>query len=155
MLTHRVHRHEMPVLSAPIPVIYSSKDVLIIDKPPSLPVSDNSFKCLRLIKALTVEIHPCGKYRHNTVMSILTKEHKLDSLHSRSQSIRFLIHFNFIRFLPFLQKAIHRLDRLTSGVVVIARSAAIAQKLHEQMRNRLVSKEYVCRVEGQFPEYVL
>jgi 23S rRNA-/tRNA-specific pseudouridylate synthase len=31
----------------------------------------------------------------------------------------------------------------------------MAQKLHEQIRNRTVVKEYVCRVEGLFPEYVL
>ena len=52
----------------------------------------------------------------------------------------------------FWELVIHRLDRLTSGVMILARSKARAQKLHEAMRNREMHKEYVCRVKGLFPE---
>lgn len=34
----------------------------------------------------------------------------------------------------------------------MAKSRVMAQKFHEQMRNREMHKEYVCRVEGKFPE---
>lgn len=37
-ITNRIHRHEFPVLAAPIPIIHKDKDFLVIDKPPSLPV---------------------------------------------------------------------------------------------------------------------
>ncbi|XP_054164198.1 pseudouridylate synthase RPUSD2-like [Oppia nitens] len=114
LLTHRLHRHELPVLSAPIPIIHSSDEMLVVDKPPSIP------------------IHPCGKYRHNTVMHILAKEHKLTDLYN-----------------------IHRLDRLTSGVLLIAKTTAIAQKLHQQIRDLVLEKQYVCRVEGKFPDGVI
>ncbi|CAG2162355.1 unnamed protein product [Oppiella nova] len=114
LLTHRLHRHESPVLSAPIPVIHMSNDMLVVDKPPSIP------------------IHPCGKYRHNSVMHVLAKEHNMTDLYN-----------------------IHRLDRLTSGVLLIARNTSTAQKFHEQIRNHLISKEYVCRVVGKFPDGVV
>ncbi len=42
LLTHKVHRHELPVLATPIPIIHLSDEMLVIDKPPSLPVSLNN-----------------------------------------------------------------------------------------------------------------
>ena len=38
-ITNRLHRHEFPVLAAPIPIIHKDDNVIVIDKPPSLPVS--------------------------------------------------------------------------------------------------------------------
>lgn len=48
-------------------------------------------------------------------------------------------------------KAVHRLDRLTSGLLMFARSVSKAQKMETEIRERRVSKVYVCRVEGEFP----
>ncbi|OTF83290.1 hypothetical protein BLA29_008046 [Euroglyphus maynei] len=110
-ITHRIHRHEFPVLAAPIPIIHSDDDLLVIDKPPSIPV------------------HACGKFRFNSIISILEKENNIKDLH-----------------------LLHRLDRLTSGIMIMAKTKARAQKLHEQMRNREMHKEYLCRVDGHFPE---
>lgn len=107
---NRNHRHELPVLAAPIKVIYEDKDTLVVDKPPSVP------------------IHPCGRYRHNSVISILAKENKYSVI-----------------------KVVHRLDRLVSGVLIIARSTGRANALETMIKNRDVQKEYVCRVVGEFP----
>ncbi|CAB4064704.1 Bifunctional protein RIB2,RNA pseudouridylate synthase domain-containing protein 2 [Lepeophtheirus salmonis] len=93
LLANIVHRHETPVLSKPIEVIHLSDDLVVLDKPCSLPV------------------HPCGRYRHNTV-----------------------------------------LDRLTSGLLMFGRNPKKARDMEQQIRNRQVLKEYVCRVEGEFPE---
>ena len=38
--THGAYRHETPVLSKPIEVIHLSEDLVVLDKPCSLPVSD-------------------------------------------------------------------------------------------------------------------
>lgn len=65
LITHRIHRHELPVLAAPIPIIYSDDDLLVIDKPPSLPV------------------HACGKFRLNSIISVLEKEQKIKNLHRK------------------------------------------------------------------------
>lgn len=110
-ITNSVHRHEIGVLAAPLKIIHNSDDLLVIDKPPSVPV------------------HPCGRYRHNTVLFILAKEYDIKDLHT-----------------------IHRLDRLTSGLLMFSRSIKKSQEIDEQIRSRKVSKEYVCRVEGLFPD---
>lgn len=109
-ITNLNHRHELPVLATPIRKIYEDKDTLVIDKPPSVP------------------IHPCGRFRHNCVISILQKQYNYDVV-----------------------KIVHRLDRLVSGVLIIARNTARAHKLETMISGREVQKEYVCRVSGEFP----
>eukprot|EP00061_Rhincodon_typus_P018722 g48016.t1 len=128
------------------------KEVVVVDKPASIPV------------------HPCGRFRHNTVIFILGKEHGLTELHT-----------------------IHRLDRLASGVLMFAKTLEVSKKMDQQVRERQASgmgkigsidrlpdlnhwrrflvypdpdvqcqltgaivfqvqKEYVCRVQGEFPD---
>ncbi|KAG1972527.1 RNA pseudouridylate synthase domain-containing protein 2 isoform X2 [Pimephales promelas] len=110
-LRNTVHRHEPPVSGQPMEVLVDDGEVVVVDKPGSLPV------------------HPCGRFRHNTVIFILGKEKGLSGLHT-----------------------VHRLDRLTSGVLLFARTLEVSQKLDEMVRERQLEKEYVCRVEGEFPE---
>ncbi|XP_042194074.1 RNA pseudouridylate synthase domain-containing protein 2 [Callorhinchus milii] len=110
-MRNTVHRHEPPVTAEPIRLLANTEQVVVVDKPASLPV------------------HPCGRFRHNSVIFILAKEHGLSGLHT-----------------------IHRLDRLTSGVLIFAKTLAVSKKLDQQVRDRQVHKEYVCRVEGKFPE---
>lgn len=109
-ITNRNHRHELPVLSTPIKIIHQDKETLVIDKPPSIP------------------IHPCGRYRHNSVVNILRKEYNFQDV-----------------------KVVHRLDRLVSGVLMIALNSGRANMLENLIKNRDVQKEYVCRVVGEFP----
>ncbi|XP_065090802.1 pseudouridylate synthase RPUSD2-like isoform X2 [Ochlerotatus camptorhynchus] len=114
LLANIVHRHETPVLAHSINIIYVDNDLVVLDKPCSLPV------------------HPCGRYRHNTVVFILAKEYNLKNL-----------------------RTIHRLDRLTSGLLLFGRSPKKARQMEHQIRNRQVQKEYICRVEGEFPEGII
>uniref|UniRef100_A0A8D8TNZ8 Pseudouridylate synthase RPUSD2 n=1 Tax=Cacopsylla melanoneura TaxID=428564 RepID=A0A8D8TNZ8_9HEMI len=111
LLANIVHRHETPVLAKKIHIIYLDEDIVVLDKPSSLPV------------------HPCGRYRHNTVVFVLAKEYNLKNL-----------------------RTIHRLDRLTSGLLLFGRTPKRARLMEQQIRNRQVQKEYVCRVEGRFPD---
>uniref|UniRef100_A0A672IF15 Pseudouridylate synthase RPUSD2 n=1 Tax=Salarias fasciatus TaxID=181472 RepID=A0A672IF15_SALFA len=110
-LRNTVHRHEPPVVGRPLEVLVDDGEVLVVDKPASIPV------------------HPCGRFRHNTVIFILGKERGISELHT-----------------------VHRLDRLTSGVLLFARTLETSKKLDQMVRDRLLEKEYVCRVEGEFPE---
>ena len=55
----------------------------------------------------------------------------------------------------FLSVAIYRLDRLTSGVLIFGRSAQKSKELEDQVVQRKMKKEYVCRVVGEFPRYEL
>ncbi|KAJ1966547.1 DRAP deaminase [Dispira parvispora] len=109
-LTHRIHRHEPPVTAQSPRVVYQSEDVVVVDKPASMPV------------------HPSGRYHHNTLLHILYKE------------------FGFKELSP-----VNRLDRLTSGIVILARTTAVAQVYKSQMADRVVRKEYICKVWGDFP----
>ncbi|XP_039992637.1 RNA pseudouridylate synthase domain-containing protein 2 isoform X2 [Xiphias gladius] len=110
-MRNTVHRHEPPVVGRPLEVLVDDGEVLVVDKPPSIPV------------------HPCGRFRHNTVIFILGKERGISELHT-----------------------VHRLDRLTSGVLLFARTLETSKKLDQLVRDRQLEKEYVCRVEGEFPE---
>ena len=46
---------------------------------------------------------------------------------------------------------INRLDRLTSGLVLFAKSKAQSQCMEQLMRSRQLRKVYVARVRGLFP----
>jgi len=94
-----------------VDIVHIDDNMVVVNKPASMPV------------------HPCGRYRHNTVVFLLAKEHQLRDL-----------------------KTIHRLDRLTSGVLMFGRTVERARELETQIRDRLVEKQYVCRVRGRFPE---
>ncbi|XP_078262220.1 pseudouridylate synthase RPUSD2 [Rhinoraja longicauda] len=109
-MRNTVHRHEPPVTAQPLRILSQNQEVVVVDKPASIPV------------------HPCGRYRHNTIIFILGKEHNLTELHT-----------------------IHRLDRLTSGVLMFAKTLDMSKKIDQQVRERQVQKEYVCRVQGEFP----
>ncbi|XP_050327877.1 pseudouridylate synthase RPUSD2-like [Bactrocera neohumeralis] len=114
LLSNTVHRHEVPVTDQAITIVHMDEDIVVINKPASIPV------------------HPCGRYRHNTVVFILAKEYNLKNL-----------------------RTIHRLDRLTSGLLLFGRTPKKARLLEQQIRNRDVEKEYVCRVEGNFPDGII
>lgn len=47
---------------------------------------------------------------------------------------------------------IYRLDRLTSGVLILGKTAKKTKELEDQVLHRHVYKEYVARVVGEFPE---
>ena len=48
---------------------------------------------------------------------------------------------------------VHRLDRDTSGLVLIAKNARTLRELHQQLRNDLVDKRYLALVAGRWPAY--
>ena len=54
--------------------------------------------------------------------------------------------------LTYLYSDIYRLDRLTSGVLMLAKTTETTKTLEDQVANRQVQKEYVCRVAGKFPQ---
>ena len=110
LLANIVHRHEVPVTSEEIKIITMTDDLVVVNKPASIPV------------------HPCGRYRHNSVVFILAKEYGFKNL-----------------------RTIHRLDRLTSGLLMFGKSPSKAREMETQIRTRQVRKEYICRVEGEFP----
>ncbi len=53
----------------------------------------------------------------------------------------------------FLELA-HRLDRDTSGCILVAKKRSVLRTLHEALRQRRVEKRYVCLVYGHWPDRV-
>lgn len=84
---------------------------------------------LTICKPASVPVHPCGQYRKNTVVGILQAEHDLEPLFP-----------------------VHRLDRLVSGLLILARNAAKADLFRQQIEAGAVKKHYIARVIGVFPE---
>lgn len=77
-----------------------------------------------------VPVHPAGRYNYNSVVEIMKAE----------------------RGPAFSPRPCNRLDRLTSGIMFIAKHAKAAEKLGVQIFQRTVRKEYVARVIGKFPD---
>ncbi|KAF9450108.1 pseudouridine synthase [Macrolepiota fuliginosa MF-IS2] len=108
-----VHRHEPPVSSRPVKILYHDpeREFIVVDKPGSIPV------------------HASGRYYKNTLIEILVSE------------------FGFAKVYP-----INRLDRLTSGLMIIPLSADRARKLTAEFVAGTVQKEYAARCKGRFPD---
>ncbi|CAK7233851.1 DRAP deaminase [Sporothrix bragantina] len=81
-------------------------------------------------KPAGVPVHPAGRYQYNSVVEILK--------HERGPG-----------FIPY---PCNRLDRLTSGIMFLAKSPKTAKRLSLQIQARVVRKEYLARVVGRFPD---
>lgn len=81
-------------------------------------------------KPAGVPVHPAGRYNYNSVIEIMRAE----------------------RGHQFNPLPCNRLDRLTSGVMFIAKHKKAAEVLTAQIMGRTIRKEYVARVRGEFPE---
>ena len=49
---------------------------------------------------------------------------------------------------------VHRLDRDTSGVLLVAKKRSALRSLHEQLREKGMQKDYLALVRGQWPSHV-
>ena len=49
---------------------------------------------------------------------------------------------------------VHRLDRETSGCILIAKRRSALRSLHEQLRNKTMDKQYLALVRGQWQKHV-
>lgn len=54
--------------------------------------------------------------------------------------------------LPFIYRCVNRLDRNTSGLVVIAKNMVSSAILYEQMKTRSIRRTYFCAVHGKIEE---
>jgi tRNA pseudouridine synthase 9 len=77
-----------------------------------------------------VPVHPAGRYHYNSVVEIMKAE----------------------RGISFVPYPCNRLDRLTSGIMFVAKHPRAAENLTTQISKRTVRKEYIARVIGKFPD---
>ncbi|CAA7260504.1 unnamed protein product [Cyclocybe aegerita] len=76
----------------------------------------------------SIPVHASGRYYRNSLIEILVDD------------------FGYEKCYP-----VNRLDRLTSGLMIIPLSAKRARQLTNEFMAGTVRKEYVARVQGQFP----
>ncbi len=96
-----------------------------VNKNWSLVYEDKEF--LLVNKPPNLPCHPAGPFFHNTLWALLVEKYGKIYM-------------------------INRLDRETSGLMLIAKSASCAKKLSELLQNNSIKKQYYCLVHGKFPE---
>eukprot|EP01135_Chromosphaera_perkinsii_P011097 Nk52_evm6s2340 gene=Nk52_evmTU6s2340 len=94
----------------------------------AIEIVEETDKVLIVNKPGSIPVHPTGRYRYNSIVEILDREMGKRNLH-----------------------VVHRLDRLTSGVLMFAKDSDTAREFEKLISGRCVQKEYVCRVRGSFP----
>jgi RluA family pseudouridine synthase len=97
-----------------------------VSNQPILVISESE-NLLAVCKPASIPIHSCGKYWHLSLLGIL-------------------LHLGHGRLY-----CVHRLDRLTSGLVILAKSPLVANKLSEKIKTHKMEKIYLARIMGEFP----
>ncbi|KAI0984912.1 hypothetical protein GJ496_003143 [Pomphorhynchus laevis] len=95
----------------------------VLDRP--LKIQNETRDFIVLNKPSSIPVHPCGRYFLNTITGILAKEHRLSSV-----------------------KLVHRLDRETSGLLLLAKSKSAANWAEHLISSRCVVKRYICMIDG-------
>ena len=91
-----------------------------------------------VVKPAGMLVHPTNRDKNGTLLNALAYHFNADP-----EAISNAEHSAFVR--PGL---VHRLDRLTSGVMVIAKSARIHRILARQFQRKTVEKKYIALVNG-------
>lgn len=81
-------------------------------------------------KPAGIPVHPAGRYHFNSVVEVLRYE----------------------RGGNWNPMPCNRLDRLTSGLMFIAKNKDAAEEMMHQLKTRTIFKTYVARVKGRFPD---
>lgn len=110
----------------PLDILYEDADMAVINKPPGLTA------------------HPTASLRTGTVVNALLGRMEL-SKERRSDP----------REEDYRPGIVHRLDKDTSGIMVVAKNDAAHKHLANSFKKRLTEKEYVAIAGGTVPDEVL
>ncbi|CAE7605275.1 RIB2 [Symbiodinium natans] len=103
----------------------------VLDRGPIKVVAET--KALLVVsKPSSLPIHPCGSYRFNSLIAILRNQGTVEAdaaLHTT-----------------------HRLDRLTSGLVLLAKTKESARRVGAWFAANQIRKTYLARVQGRFEQ---
>ncbi|KAI9631882.1 pseudouridine synthase [Dioszegia hungarica] len=88
---------------------------------------DKEREFIVISKPGSVPVHATGRYFRHTVLEMLKSDYGIHGY------------------------AVNRLDRLTSGLMILALSSKASRQLADEFANKEVKKEYVARVKGKFP----
>ncbi|OEU20571.1 pseudouridine synthase, partial [Fragilariopsis cylindrus CCMP1102] len=122
ILSHTVHRHE--------PGVAVQSDV-----EPYVTVVEETDELLIVDKPGTMAVHPCGGYNMQSLVNILIEHYTSPLTGGKIEKLY----------------PVHRLDRLTSGLIILGKNSSVAQTLGKCIMNRGCQKLYLARVKGKFP----
>jgi 23S rRNA-/tRNA-specific pseudouridylate synthase len=106
--------------------VTTRKENPIIDQKLEIVYEDKDF--LVVDKPSSWPVHVCGGYQFNTLHRILMDEYGYTDL-----------------------KVLHRLDKHTSGTVIMAKTKNAADSFRKKLHTDKVQKFYLARVKGDFP----
>lgn len=93
-------------------------------------------------------VHPAGRYFKNTLVEILQTEFGFKKVYSTCVPKHCLLQFRSTSSVA----AVNRLDRLTSGLMILPTNPVLANEVTQEFFSGRVGKEYVARCKGEFPE---
>ena len=89
-------------------------------------------RILAVNKPSSIPVHPSGAYRFNSMLKILESEPV-----TLNQPEKLYL--------------VHRLDRVTSGLVLLAKNSEAAKSVADEIQSGNTEKIYLARVKGKFP----
>lgn len=133
----RIHDSDIVVNGKSIGVDYKIKEhdviehtITRIETPiynlPITKIGEND-NFIAFLKPSSIPVHATGGYFYNSMVKLIDK-----------------------RYYP-----IHRLDKVTSGIIVMAKSNEDAKMFTKMLQDKTVKKAYLARVLGEFPEGVI
>lgn len=122
----------------PLDVVYEDDDLIVVNKPAGLVV------------------HPAAGVHTGTLANALAYRFRNADFGTRIDEAQAGLTSNPQSAIPNPQSVrpgiVHRLDRNTSGLVVVAKTPAAHEHLADQFRERTVFKSYVALVHGRLAE---
>lgn len=104
-------------------IIYSNENIIAINKPAG------------------IQVHPDANEKENTLVNGLLSEFpEIRDVHDETLGAQ------------LRPGIVHRLDKDTSGVIIVARNQKTFNELKEMFQERKVHKKYIALVEGQLKE---
>ncbi|OBZ69918.1 Uncharacterized protein C18B11.02c [Grifola frondosa] len=101
----------------------------VTSAPVKIILHDKEREFIVIDKPGSIPVHASGRYFRNSLVEILKNDFKFEKVYT-----------------------VNRLDRLTSGLMIIPLCAARANELSREFAAGTVRKEYIARCRGRFPE---
>ncbi|KAI0789631.1 pseudouridine synthase [Abortiporus biennis] len=101
----------------------------VSSRPVKITLHDKERDFIVIDKPGSIPVHATGRYYKNSLIEILQDE------------------FGFEKVYP-----VNRLDRLTSGLMILPLNAKLANEMANEFKAGTIRKEYIARVKGKFPE---
>ncbi|KAG2347351.1 pseudouridine synthase [Suillus weaverae] len=100
----------------------------VTSTPVKIVLHDNERDFLVVDKPGSIPVHASGRYYRHSLVEILRNEFGFPKIYT-----------------------INRLDRLTSGLMIVPLNSDLARSLSGEFVNGLIRKEYIARCKGEFP----